>query len=668
MRFLFLIAASMSLQLYSQSKAGINIQNMDRGIKPGDDFYMYCNGTWQKNFQLPESDARYGSFNEIHNNNLKRIKVILNEIAINNSAAAGSDMQKIRDFYNSAMDSAKLEEDRWKPIKPMMAKIDSVKDARGLFLLKSELDYMGVNLYFTPTVAPDLKNSKKNRLYLLQGGYGLGDRDYYHLPKHEKIRTEYLMYLTNLFSLIRFTEEEARIASEELMNYEKNICVEAFSRVELRDPEKNYNPVSFKQLKQLTPNMDWEAYFKSKNIAAPDTIILGKTSYIKQLDVLLTKAPLALLKLYAKAQLVMTAAPFLSQRFQLVDFNFRGTVLSGAKQIKPRWERAFNTINASMGELFSKEYVKRHFSAEAKANVNKLIDHLVVAYRGRIASRSWMSPQAKAMANKKLDLMIRKIAYPDKWKDYKGMEIANISYWDNVCRARSYEHQDNLADLKKPVDRKKWQMTPVTVNAYYDPSTNEITFPAAILQPPFYDPKADDAANYGTMGSIIGHELTHGFDDQGSKFDAYGNLKTWWLESDQKNFEERSKLMAEQFNQFTMLDSLHVNGELTLGENLADLGGLTLSFLAYKRSLAGKASPVLEGLSGEQRFFIAWTQGWKSKVRDEEIRRLLTLDYHAPAYLRAFAPLRNLGPFYEAFGIKAGDKMFLEENKRVEIW
>jgi predicted metalloendopeptidase len=325
-------------------------------------------------------------------------------------------------------------------------------------------------------------------------------------------------------------------------------------------------------------------------------------------------------------------------------------------------------MNATMGDIVSREFVKKHFSPAAKVKVNALIDNLVASYRERINSRSWMSEETKKQANRKLDLLIRKVGYPDTWKNYAALTIKTDSYWANVCRAQAFLIRDNLNDLKKPVDRKKWQMTAVTVNAYYDPTTNEITFPAAILQPPFFDVNADDAANYGTMGSIIGHELTHGFDDQGSQFDADGNMKMWWTETDFQNFKTRKQPIVDQFNSYLAIDTLHVNGTMTQGENIADLGGLTMAYYAYKKSLAGKPSPRIGGFTGEQRFFIAWAQGWKSKVRDPELRRLLTVDYHAPAYFRAFAPLSNMPEFYEAFHVVAGDKLFVAPEKRVEIW
>jgi putative endopeptidase len=396
--------------------------------------------------------------------------------------------------------------------------------------------------------------------------------------------------------------------------------------------------------------------------------MVGMVDYMKQVSSLLKNTSLDELKIYAKAQLLNESAPYLSSKFEETSFNFKGKTLSGARQMKPRWQRVQADMNYSIGDIVAREFVKKHFTPEAKQKVNTMIDNLILAYRDRIASRTWMSEETKKQANRKLDLLIRKIGYPDKWKDYSKLVIGTGNYWENSCAAKKLLFEDNIAELSKPVDRSKWQMTPVTVNAYYDPSTNEITFPAAILQPPFFDPKADDAANYGTMGSIIGHELTHGFDDQGSQFDADGNMKMWWTKDDYENFKNRKQFIIDQFNSYVAIDTMHVNGKMTQGENIADLGGLTMAYYAYKKSLGGKASPKMDGFTGEQRFFIAWAQGWKTKCRDEEMKRLVTVDYHSPGYFRAFAPLTNMKEFYEAFAVKQGDKMFTPENKRVEIW
>lgn len=656
-----------ALKLAAQNP-GINFSYIDSTANPCQDFYNFCNGKWQKSFVLPPSDARYGSFNEINENNLKNIKLIYNEASKNKSAVAGSNAQKLRDFYNTGMDSVKADQLGYQPVEPQLKRIDQVNSVADFIKLKSEFDYDGINLLFGASVSADLKNSRKNSFSISQGGFGLGDRDYYYSEKFDNIRTAYKKYLADLFAAAGTDAAVAEKMALQVFEFEYALTNKAFTRQQMRDIEKMYNVYGPAQLAALTPDVRWMDYFAQKKIKQPDTVIVLMVDYLKEVNRLLTSTPVETLRNYAKAQLLMEAAPYLSAKFVGVSFEFRGRVMSGAKQMKPRWQRVHNTMDGGIGEILSQEFVKKHFTPEAKAKVNSLIDNLVLAYRDRIASRTWMSEATKKQANRKLDLLIRKVGYPDKWKDYSKLTVGTDSYWANVVRANRFLVQDNLDDLKKPVDRTRWQMTPVTVNAYYDPTTNEITFPAAILQPPFFDPKAEDAANYGTMGSIIGHELTHGFDDNGSKFDADGNMKMWWTEEDYKNFTDRTKVIVNQFNGYVAIDTLHVNGDMTQGENIADIGGLTMAYYAYKKSLHGKPSKVIGGYTGEQRFFIAWAQGWKSMTRDEELKRLLTIDYHSPAYFRAFAPLTNMKEFYEAFGVKPGDKMYTDEKKRVEIW
>jgi putative endopeptidase len=566
------------------------------------------------------------------------------------------------------MDSLKADKEGYSPIKPQLAQIDKVKNIDDLLLLKTQLDWDGVGLFFYGGVGTDIKNSKRNSFSFYQAGSGLGNRDFYYAPQFDGIRAEYKKYLSNLFQLTEIKKDEADKNAELVFNFEKQLMDKAFTSLQMRDYEKMYNIHSPAQLKALTPNINWDVYFKQKGIKHPDTVIVSVVDYFKELNNLLKSTPIETLKTYAKAQLMMESAPYLSAKFEEANFNFKGRVLSGAKQMKPRWQRTQSVMDRTIGDIVAREFVKKHFTPEAKQKVDKLIDNLVLSYRERITTRTWMSAETKKQANRKLDLLIRKIGYPDKWKDYSGLTITTNSYWQNVCAANKFLNKENLADLKKPVDRNKWQMTPVTVNAYYDPSTNEITFPAAILQPPFFDKDAEDAANYGTMGSIIGHELTHGFDDQGSQFDADGNMKMWWTEDDYKNFKAKTQMIVNQFNGYVAIDTMRVNGSMTQGENIADLGGLTMAYYAYKKSLGSKPSPKINGLTGEQRFFIAWAQGWKSITRDAELKRLLTIDYHSPAYFRAFAPLSNMKEFYETFGVKEGDKLYTPDAKRVEIW
>ncbi|MDX2171637.1 MAG: M13 family metallopeptidase [Bacteroidota bacterium] len=668
MKKLIISCALFNASMALSQNPGIVIANMDKTVDPKQDFYSYCNGTWQKNFKLPESDARYGSFNEINNNNLKNIKLIYNEVSVNKTATPNSNLQKLRDFYNTGLDSVKADKMGYTPIKTQLAEIEKVKTLDDFIKLKADFDWVGVKLLFDANVTPDAKNSKKQSFGIAQAGYGLGDRDFYYSPQFEKIQKEYKIYLANLFKLVGKSEIEAEKSANIIFDFEKELTKAALRRTEMRDPTKLYNKFSPGALTEITPNLNWAVYFKNIKITQPDTTIVATTEYFKALNTLLKSTPIETLKTYATGMLLMESAPFLSSKFEETHFNFRGKILTGSKAMKPRWQRVHNVINGGMGEIIGEEYAKRFFKPEAKQKVNQLIDNLILAYRERIASRTWMDENTKKEAYKKLDLLIRKVGYPDKWRDYSALTVGTNSYWDNVCSASKFGMQFALDELKKPVDRYKWLMTPVMVNAYYAPETNEITFPAAILQPPFFDYTADDAANYGTMGAIIGHELTHGFDDQGCQYDAEGNLKMWWTEKDYENFKTKKQGIITQFNNYVAVDTLHVNGELTQGENIADLGGLTMAYYAYKKSLNGKKSNVMEGLTGEQRFFIAWAQGWKGVCRDAETKRLVTVDPHSPAYFRAFGPLVNLKEFYEAFGVKEGDKMFTPEKTRVEVW
>lgn len=660
---LLFIAVSLNAQ-----KSGIQTSYIDASVKPQDDFYNYCNGNWMKTFKLPESDSRYGSFNEINDNNLKNIKNIYMLASANKTAQVGSNAQKLRDFYNVAMDSVKAQKLKFIPVMPQLIEIDKVKSLNEMLVLKAKYDMIGVRLFYSAGVEVDLKNSKIHRLYMNQAGYGLPDKDYYFNAKFEKIASRYVQYITNVFVLNGMPKEKAGVVAKQVFEFEKKLIENGKTTPEMRDIEKLYNPISKQDLAKLAPNLQFDAYFNAIKLKQPDTTIIVSAQYFKSLNDLITKTDLQTLKYYAKWMVLNEAATFLHAEMVNEKFDFYGKTLSGAKAQKARWQRVHGVINGSIGDIISEAYVNKYFPQSSKDKLNGLIDNLIAAYRERIDSRNWMDANTKKQAHRKLDLLIRKIGYPDKWKDYSSLKITTGTYWLNVCNANAYNIRENLNDLNKPVDRGKWQMTSVTVNAYYNPTTNEITFPAAILQPPFYDPEAEDAANYGTMGSIIGHELTHGFDDQGAQFDADGNMKNWWSEQDMKNFISKKQGIVDQFNSYVAIDSMRVNGEMTQGENIADLGGLTMAYYAYKKSLKGEKSKVIDGFTGEQRFFIAWCQGWKSMTRDEELKRLLTVDFHSPGYFRAWAPLTNMKEFYEAFDVKEGNKHYIAPEKRVEIW
>ncbi|HRH12046.1 MAG TPA: M13 family metallopeptidase [Bacteroidia bacterium] len=662
--FSLLIASSFGFA----QKSGIVIANMDKTANPANDFYAYANGTWQKNFKMSETDSRYGSFNEINDNNLKNIRSILILASNNKTAAPNTDEQRLRDFYLTAMDSVKAEKLGISPIQVQLDQIEKVKDLKELNDLKNSFDKIGIPLFFTGGVSVDAKNSRKHVYELGQGGFGLSNRDFYYGAQFETIRKEYIIFLSTLFQNCGTAKEKANTDAQKVFDFEKKLTEKALTSLEMRDIEKMYNVFQAAKLKELSPAISWEIYFSSRGLKLPDTVIVGMVNYMSAMNELLKNTSLEELKTYAKAQLLIGASPFLSSNFEKASFHFNAEVLSGIKVMKARWQRVEGMTDRCIGHALSREFVKKYFPPSSKDKLNKLIDNLILAYRDRIDTRTWMSAETKKQAHRKLDLLIRKIGYPEKWDDYSAMTIKTNNYWENVCSASTYAFNKSNAELNTPVDRYVWLMTPVTVNAYYNPTTNEITFPAAILQPPFFDAEADDAANYGTMGSIIGHELTHGFDDQGSQFDADGNMKMWWTEEDFKNFTAKKEGIITQFNSYVAIDTLHVNGSMTQGENIADLGGLTMSYNAYMRSLGGKPSKVIDGFTGEQRFFIAWAQGWKQMSREAETKRLLTVDYHSPAYFRAFAPLTNLKEFYKAFNVKEGDKMFTPENKRVEIW
>ncbi len=665
-KFVTALMIGLGMNLMSQT-IGVQLSYIDSSYTPQTDFYKFCNGKWLKNTKIPDSDSRWGSFNEINERNLANIKTILNAVSANKTAKPGSDVQKLRDFYLTAMDSVKAEKLGLAPIKPQIARIDALKTNDDLIKLIADFRNKGISTFVGFDVEVDLKNSNRYLVYLGQTGYSLPDRDYYYLPQFEAVRTAYEGHIKNMLSLA-FYPESAEANAKKIFEMEKALASKAMNSEAQRDVQKQYNPYSKADLAKSFPNLNWNLYFTSLGTKLPDTLIVAHVDYYNELNNLIKSYTISDWKIYLKWKLVHDAAPYLSSNYVAENFNFFGKTLSGAKQMKPRWKRAQNDVNRSTGEILGKLYVESYFNKDAKEKVKKMVDNLVASYRERIASRTWMDESTKKQANLKLDKLIRKFGFPDTWKDYSALTIKTDNYWNNVMASSDFECKRKINKLGKPVDKMEWGMTPPTVNAYYNPTTNEIAFPAGIMQVPFFDFNADDAFNYGVMGSIIGHELTHGFDDQGSQFDSEGNLKMWWTEADYKNFKAKKKLIIDQFNSFVAIDTLHVNGELTQGENIADLGGLTMAYYAYKKSLNGAKSPVMAGFTGEQRFFMAWAQGWKTLAREAAEKQLLATDPHAPGKFRGFAPLTNMPEFYEAFKIKEGDPMYRKPEQRVEIW
>lgn len=665
---LTITAALVFFGLNAQQNPGIRLSYIDSSFKPCNDFYGFCNGKWQKTFKLSESDSRYGSFNEINDNNLKNIHTIYTAASVDKTAKPGSNAQKLRDFYNTAMDSIKADQLGLKPIQPLLAQIEKVKTAEEIVTLKNKLDLIGIRLFYAAGVEPDAKNAKRNVFSMGQAGYGLGDKDFYYNPKMDAIAQKYREHIAKMLVIAGEDKTKAAQMAGQIFELEKKILEKGKTTPEMRDPEALYNSIAKTEMNKMAPNLKLDSYFYSMGIPFPDTVIIHSRDYFTALNSIVSTTDVNILKAYTKWMVIHEAAPFLSKELVSENFDFYGKTLSGAQVQKVRWQRVHNVVNMQIGDIISEAYVKKYFPQSSKDKLLVLIDNLIAAYRERIDSRTWMEASTKKQAHRKLDQLVKKIGYPDKWKDYSTLQITTNSYWENICKANQFAVKENLAELKKPVDRYKWLMTPVMVNAYYNPSTNEITFPAAILQPPFYDPNAEDAANYGTMGAIIGHELTHGFDDQGAQFDADGNLKNWWSENDLKNFKEKQAAIVAQFDGYIAIDDIHVNGSQTQGENIADLGGLTMSYYAYKKSLKGQKSSVIGGFTGEQRLFIAWCQGWKTACRDAELKRLITIDFHSPGNFRAWAPLTNMKEFYEAFDVKPGDKLYVAPEKRIEIW
>lgn len=671
MQKLVLIASSLFIgaNAFAQTLTpGINLSYIDSSVSPRNDIYKFANGKWLATQKIPASDGSWGSFNEINERNVANLKALMLDVSKDTKAVAGSNNQKLRDFYLTAIDSTKADKDGIKPISGDLTAIDLIKTKDELLKTTAMLNKKGVGGMLGFYVYSDFKNSNSNTCYLAQSGLGLPDKDFYFEAQYESVKKEYSEHIARMFECLGNYPESAQANAATIMKIETELAKNSQNAVEQRDPQKQYNPFTKVELEKLTPNVSWNVYFTAIGIKTPEIIVINQPKYYEGLNTLINSISIAEWKVFLKWNLVQTAAPYLSSKFVNESFKFQGTVLAGKKEMKPRYKRVQGATDEALGEALGKLYVEKYFDDKSKKRVNTMVDNLIAAYRVRIESRDWMSKETKAQAQLKLDKIIKKLGFPDKWIDYKALTITKESYWRNVAEARKFQYGRMLAKIGKPVDRMEWGMTPPTVNAYYNPTSNEIAFPAGIMQVPFFDVNADDAFNYGVMGSIIGHELTHGFDDQGSQFDADGNLKMWWTESDYKNFTDKTKLIIEQFDSYVAIDTLHVNGELTQGENIADLGGLTMAYYAYQKSLNGQKSPVMVGFTGEQRFFLAWVQGWKTLMRDASLKQLIATNPHSPGNFRAVGPLSNMQEFYDAFGVKEGDGMYRPVNKRVNIW
>ncbi len=648
--------------------SGVDKSNFDTSVRPQDDFYQYVNGTWLEETEMPADKSAYGSFHILYDENQLRLRAIIEDAANQENKASGSDVQKVGDFYASFMDSAKIEELGLQPLEEELTLIENIETWDALAELFAHHRIIGVQRPFTYWVGQDDKNSEEYILFFNQSGLGLPDRDYYFTKgeKFEDIRTKYVEYLTKILELAK--DENAVEIANTVMEMEKALADNHWTRVENRDSEKTYNKFAVNKLSRLSPDFNWQLFFDKAGIAKAENVIVRQPSYLVAFSNVLSKYSIDDWKNYSKAKLISGFAAELSQDFVDANFDFYGKTLRGTEVNRPRWKRAVSAVNGSLGEILGKVYVEKYFKPEAKERMVKLVDNLILSMEDRINKVDWMSEGTKVEALAKLKKFNAKIGYPNKWKDYSKLVVKPDELVLNTMRSAEIEYRRDMNKLGKPIDREEWGMTPQTVNAYYNPSMNEIVFPAAILQPPFFNLKADDAVNYGGIGAVIGHEITHGFDDQGRKYDGNGNMREWWTEEDADKFDERAQVVVDQYNEFVPIDTLHINGELTLGENIADIGGLTVSYNAYQLSLNGEEPAVLNGFTGNQRVFLGWAQVWRMIARDEYLRNQVLTDPHSYGKYRVIGVMNNLPEFYAAFDVKEGDGHYLPEDERVKIW
>ena len=666
----FAMLTSCAGQKEAKSTSGIDLANMDTTVSAGTDFFRYACGGWNDAHPLTAEYSRYGTFDELFENSQKQLRELIEGLAAQKNNQAGSAAQKIGDLYNMAMDSVTLNKQGAEPVKAMLDKIAGLKDKSEIVPMMNEMAHIGIGTYFHSYVYADPKNSSLNIFQMGQGGINLGEKEYYLDTDSitQNIREQYKLYIGKLFQLAGFSEADAQQKVADVMEIETAIAKVSRSATELRDPEANYHKMSFDELKKTIAGIDWDAYMKGLGIQAPAELNVEQVEPIQEVARLMNTLPLSKHVSYLEYNLLDAAASCLSDDFVAARFDFYGKVLSGRQVNQPRWKRAVNSVNGMLGELVGEMYVEKYFPAAAKERMVKLVKNLQTALGERIDAQEWMSDSTKIRAHEKLAAFHVKVGYPDKWKDYSKLEIKNDSYWANVCRASEWGFNDMYSRIGKPVDKDEWLMTPQTVNAYYNPSTNEICFPAAILQPPFFNMEADDAANYGAIGVVIGHEMTHGFDDQGRQFDKDGNLTDWWAPGDADRFKERAQVMVDFFNKIEVLPGLQANGELTLGENLADHGGLNVAYLAFQNATKDAPLGVVDGFTPEQRFFLAYATLWAGNIRDEQIRVYTKSDPHSLGKWRVNGALPHIQAWYDAFHITPSDPLYVAPENRVNVW
>ena len=644
----------------------IDLTNLDTSVAPGEDFYAYATRGWQQKNPLKPEYSRYGAFDVLAENNQIRLNDLFQGLT-QLKTTPGTDEQKIADLYTMGLDSLRLNKEGAEPVKPFLAELESVNSLEAFAETSGRISLDGIGSLWGAYVEADMMDSNNNVLYLGPSGLAMGNRDYYLLPEHQALRDGYKAFIEKVFTLAGYADPAT--AAADAFEVEMAIAVPFWSMVEQRDIQAMYNPMSCAEIYAAYPNLHLDKYFAAMGIPDQAKVIVERPSYLAALNTMFPATDPAKLRHYLQSNLLRDACGVLSDEFYMASFDFFSKQMAGTQEPKPRWKRAMGVPNAVLGEAVGKMYVAKYFPEENKAWMVGMVKNIQKSLSDHIAALDWMSDETKARAQEKLSAFTVKIGYPDKWKDYSKLDIdPKASYYENARRASRWYSEDNLSKLGKPVDKTEWGMTPQTVNAYYNPTTNEICFPAGILQPPFYNPDADDAVNYGAIGVVISHEMTHGFDDQGRLFDKEGNMNNWWTEADAEAFKAKTAVLVKQFDEVEVLPGVHANGAATLGENIADHGGLRIAYSAMEDSFGDKHPEPIDGFTAEQRFFLAYATVWAQNITDEEIQRLTLMDVHSIGENRVNVSLRNLDAFFEAFGIKEGDKMWRPESERVTIW
>ncbi|TLU64871.1 peptidase M13 [Thalassotalea litorea] len=648
--------------------SGIEQANMDKSVRPQDDFYLYVNGGWLAAHPMPADKTAIGSFYDLRDKADEDVKAIIEELAAADTLATGSDEQKVADLFKSYMDEDKLNALGTKPVEPLFAEIAAIENTDDLasYFAKSQIIGLDSPLYFYVSI--DAKQSSRYAGHVWHSGLGLPDRDYYFNKEQRFVdmRNDYLVHIEKMFALAG--QENGKQSAQSIMELETKLAELHWTRVQTRDSEARYNKFAVADLNTVTDKFNWNTWLSALGANGQEDIIINQPDFVKGFGELVANVSIEDWKTYLNWQVINGYASYLSADLDQQNFDFYGKNINGQQEQKPRWKRGVSLVNGNLGEIISQVYVKQHFKPEAKERMTQLVENLRTAYGESIDSLEWMSQDTKKAAQVKLAAFTPKIGYPDKWEDYSAIEIDSDTLIANLQSADQVGYQKQLEKLDGPIRKWEWHMTPQTVNAYYNPTVNEIVFPAAILQPPFFNMEADDAVNYGGIGAVIGHEMGHGFDDQGSRYDAEGNLRNWWTETDQAEFKKRASQLVEQYNGYQVFDDLNVNGELTLGENIGDLSGLTIAYRAYKNSLNGAEAPVIDGLTGDERFFMGFAQIWRGKRTEKGMRQRVATDPHSPGHFRALGSLSNMPEFIEAYGIKEGDKMYIAPEKQVKIW